>query len=109
MGREDIRTIDPERSAAIADHFRDADQKYHEGDMDAFTQPIRGYRSMFGDINIADLELVFRQHDFHTHFFAFPAVMVHLTSETGRVIDLNDGLAGKSNPRGRKVGFLVLP
>lgn len=109
MSLESEFGIDPEAAAAIADYFREADERFHEGEKRALDRPMRGYQRQFGPLNMAALEQIFRDHDFHTHFLAISADFVKKADPRNRVLDINDALSGKLYPRSAPFGFMVYP
>ena len=65
----------PEVEYAIADYLREIDAKNNS--IDFFPLLFSGgFRNMFGDINFAGLETIFRKFSFNTHCLAVPEELV---------------------------------
>src|SRR6185369_8787578 len=109
MNLESEFGIDPKKAAAIADHFREADQQQIGDNEGAFKGILRTYRKKFGDVNIAALEQIFRDNNFNTHFLAVPSDLVKALLPIQRVVDVNDMLERRPAPRSKPFAFVVYP
>lgn len=102
--------IGPEKAAAIADHFRAADQQYFEsagfGHSDILLDAFGTYYDTFGPVNFAAIEQVFRTHGLHTHFLAVETEQFERLGGV-EVVDINDVFANNPSPKPMPYGYLA--
>lgn len=86
--------IDAKKEAALVDFFRQADTRFPQ-DRTVLTPLIGGgYQKIFGQLNFAALEFIFREHQLNTHLLAIKTSLVEPQNPHVMVVDVNDVLKG---------------